>query len=124
MAAYQVHWFGFISGAAGGAAIGLEVSSRRLELAMYIFLYATSSAYQCLGLPRVKNGDSLLFALSTAVLMYGYKFAPQSLRPSYVSMFKFLMGETTAKLSVDKPVHSPAMGTGALEADSSSDNED
>lgn len=91
--ARSAHWLGFVSGLSGGAAIAMEAPSRRLELTMYIFLYAIQSLYGCLQLPAVPHGDVGLFMASSAVLVHVYQHTPGHLRASYVGLFRYLVGD-------------------------------
>ncbi|KAL0090897.1 hypothetical protein J3Q64DRAFT_1707611 [Phycomyces blakesleeanus] len=83
---------GFVGGAAAGLAILFEKPNRRVDIAQQLLVRAVQAIYNA-GKARdifyFKNGDSLLFGLTCAQILYAYTMQPQTLPPDfYVFMVK------------------------------------
>ena len=82
----------FLAGTLAGAAIILDSErhgkERRVTLALYFFIRGAEVAYYS-GmkrgwLPSFYHGDTMLFTLSCAEIMYSWFYTPETLPPSYV----------------------------------------
>ncbi|KAJ3078575.1 hypothetical protein HK102_004388, partial [Quaeritorhiza haematococci] len=96
-------WNGFASGAVAGVALLCERPSRRVSIAQQLLVRGLQSSYNAVkarGLFHFPLGDSLIFALASAQVMYAYALRPNSIPRSF---YKFILktgpiNEETLKL--------------------------
>ena len=81
----------------GSLSVGLEIPSRRTELALYLLPRAVEAGWnmsvQRGWMRNLPLGEVLLFALSVSVLMGFYQTDAASIKPTYRSIFKVVFGE-------------------------------
>ena len=74
-----------------------EPSHRRAELCLYLvprFIEALWNFLEKRGVVKsFKNGEAVIFALTMSTLMYCYQNEQQSIKPTYMNIFKVLWGE-------------------------------
>ena len=82
-------WNSFIAGTVAGAAVLVETPQRRVALAQQFSVRAAQCTYNAMKsrsfipAPLSRFGDSLIFALASAQVMYCYSFRPKSLDSSF-----------------------------------------
>ena len=81
----------------GSLSLGVETTSRRTELALYLLPRAVEVLWNMLVergvLRNLWLGEVLLFALSMSVLMGFYQTDAGSIKPTYRSIFKVVFGD-------------------------------
>lgn len=85
-------WNNFIAGMVAGLSLLAESSGNRMGWAQYLFIRALHCSYNHFHtklplLQKLKHGNSILFVLSCAQIVYGFALRPDSLPPEYA---KFL----------------------------------
>lgn len=87
----QTGWNSFIAGSLSGLSVLFMSVDTRRTLSLYIMIRAAQCIYNELkrrgSIKPIPHGDSWLFILSSAQVMYSYVMRPDSLPPSY---FKFI----------------------------------
>ncbi|KAJ2607273.1 hypothetical protein H4S08_004885 [Coemansia sp. RSA 1365] len=87
----------FVAGILGGLAVLVEAPSRRIELAMYVFLRAMESGWNISlkqGLCKsMRHGEVALFSFSMAVLMAIYQNKPTTFSMTYRSTLTRIFGK-------------------------------
>lgn len=82
------------AGASGGAAVIYEQKSRRIELALYVFMFAIHSFYNLHFYPhfgRLKHAEVLLFMLSTGAVLQAFICREDILRNTYVRVIRYFI---------------------------------
>ena len=81
----------------GSVSLGIETSSRRTELALYLVPRALEAGWNmCTARGWAKSlpqGEWVLFAIAMSVVMCCYQTEPNSIKSSYRSIFKVIFGE-------------------------------
>jgi len=79
---------GMVAGSIAGLSILFEKKERRVDIAQQLFVRALQALWNA-GKERdivgLENGDALLFALTSAQVLYAYTMQPQTLPPDFYS---------------------------------------
>ncbi|KAI8582245.1 hypothetical protein K450DRAFT_228052 [Umbelopsis ramanniana AG] len=79
---------GMVAGSIAGLSILFEKKERRVDIAQQFFVRALQALYNAgkeRDIVNFKNGDALLFALTSAQVLYAYTMQPQTLPPDFYS---------------------------------------
>ncbi|KAJ3193454.1 hypothetical protein HK101_004807 [Irineochytrium annulatum] len=82
---------GFIAGSVAGLSVLVETKSRRITFAHQLLVRGLQGCYNALkkrGHFSFRHGDSLLFALGTAQVLYAYAIRPSTIPKSYYHFLK------------------------------------
>ncbi|RIA84405.1 hypothetical protein C1645_832311 [Glomus cerebriforme] len=82
------HWNGLVAGSIAGISILAEKRERRITIAQQLFVRALQAVYNAGHAReyfRVPHGDSLLFIISTAQVLYAYTMRPTTIPKDFLN---------------------------------------